>query len=51
MTQTQLPRYTYKFTNSFWKVFDNEEYTDVQKCYLRKEAKDICNQLNGKVGS
>lgn len=44
-------RYVVKFTNGFHKVFDNEEYTDVQKCYLRKEAKDICKQLNGKVGS
>ena len=44
-------RFIYKFTNGFWKAFDTVEYMDVQKCYLRKEAKDICKQLNGKVGS
>lgn len=44
-------RFIYKFNNSFWKVFDTLEYTDVQKCYLRKEAKEICQQLNKKAGN
>lgn len=49
MTQTQQ-RYTYKFTNGFWKTFDNETYSDIAIHYLRKDAKEHCKQLNGKVG-
>lgn len=39
-------RYTYKFNNGYWKVFDNEQYTDVQICYLRSDAKQLSKKLN-----
>lgn len=41
-------RFIVKFTNGFWKVFDSVEYTDMEKCFLKKEAISICAKLNAK---
>lgn len=42
-------RYITKFTNSYWKTFDTEEYKDVQLHYLLKDAITFCKNLNEKI--
>lgn len=44
----QSNRFIVKFTNGFWKAFDSVEYTDVEKCFLKKEAIEVCKKLNSK---
>ena len=39
-------RYTVKFTNSFWKVFDRVDFSDVKLHYLRTEAEQHAEFLN-----
>jgi hypothetical protein len=39
-------RYTVKFSNHYWKVFDNQEYTDVKLHFLRTEAEKHAEYLN-----
>lgn len=41
-------KYTIKFTNGYWKVFDNVKYEDVLLCNLKTEAEFHCKRLNGK---
>lgn len=39
-------RFKPKFVNSFWVVFDNANYENVQVCYLAVEAERISNKMN-----
>lgn len=39
-------RYTVKFTNGYWKVFDTENYTDFAIHFLKSEANLHRNRLN-----
>lgn len=39
-------RYTVKFTNGFWKVFDSVDFSDVKLHYLRTEAEQHAEFLN-----
>lgn len=42
----QESRYIVKFTNSFWKVFDRVDFSDVKLHYLRTEAEQHAEFLN-----
>lgn len=42
----QNTRYTIKFTNGYWKVFDSLDYSDVKLHYLQSEAIAHVNYLN-----
>lgn len=42
----QESRYIVKFTNSFWKVFDRQDFSDVRLHYLRTEAEQHAEFLN-----
>lgn len=41
-------KYSVKFTNGYWKVFNNETYEDVQLCTLLSEATSLAAKLNSK---
>ncbi len=39
-------RYSVKFTNGFWKTFDNESFSDVCLHYLKTDAVEYTKKLN-----
>lgn len=39
-------KYTVKFVNSYWTIFDTEKYENVQICYLKKDAYELCKKMN-----
>lgn len=41
-------KYTVKWNNGYWKVFDTVQYTDVMLCNLKTEAERHCDRMNGK---
>lgn len=43
-------KYTVKFVNSYWVIFDTERYENTQICYLKKDAQEQCKKMNAKVG-
>ena len=43
-------RYTAKFVNSYWVVFDAVNYENVQVTYLRKDCIEVVKKMNTKVG-
>lgn len=43
-------RYEVRFTNGYYKAFDNEVYTDVALHYLKTDAEKHVEFLNNKGG-
>lgn len=43
-------KYTVKFINGYWVIFNTEQYENTQICYLKKDAQDLCKKMNIKVG-
>lgn len=41
-------RYTVKWNNGYWKIFDTVQYTDVQLCSLQTEANAVALRLNNR---
>lgn len=39
-------RYVTKWNNGVWKLFDSEEYTDLDWFSLEKDAKEVAKGLN-----
>jgi hypothetical protein len=40
------PRFTVKWNNGWWKVFDTVRYADVQPIGLKKEAEELADAYN-----
>lgn len=41
-----MDKYTVKFVNGYWTIFNTEQYENAQICYLKKDAVEVAKKMN-----